>query len=179
MNARLIILGVFSVTVLFSAFAVSQAKIGYIDSDAIMKRLPEAQDAQKKLDGMVAEWKTQLAKLEDEWKQKYDQYEKKKLVMTEQRRADAERDLQTLDRKIADFRNQKFGQSGELFQKQNDLMKPIQDRIFNVLQAIAQEDNYDYVFDKSGQILILYAKEQYDLTNRVLDKLGVSTAAPK
>jgi outer membrane protein len=165
--------------VLFSAFAVSQAKIGYIDSDAIMKRLPEAQDAQKKLDGMVAEWKTQLAKLEDEWKQKYDQYEKKKLVMTEQRRADAERDLQTLDRKIADFRNQKFGQSGELFQKQNDLMKPIQDRIFNVLQAIAQEDNYDYVFDKSGQILILYAKEQYDLTNRVLDKLGVSTAAPK
>jgi len=175
------IIALFVITMLFlpqSGIALSQTKIGYIDTETIMKKLPEAQDAQKKLDGMVAEWKNQLAKMEDEWKQKYEQYDKRKLIMTEQRRADAERELQNLDRKIAEFRNQKFGQNGELFQKQNELMKPIQDKIFNVLQKIAQEDNYDYIFDKSGQILILYAKDQWDLTNKVLDRLGV-TEAPR
>ncbi len=179
MNTRLVIITLFVIVMLVPVVAFSQAKIGYIDTETIMKKLPEAQDAQKKLDGIVAEWKSQVGKMEDEWKKKYEQYDKRKIIMTEQRRADAERELQNLDKKIADFRNQKFGQNGELFQKQNELMKPIQDKIFNVIQAVAKEDNYDYIFDKSGQILLLYAKDQWDLTNKVLDRLGMTEVAPK
>jgi len=91
--------------------------------------------------------------------------------MTEARRAEAEKELRELDQRIADYRNQKFGQSGELFTKQNELMKPIQDRIFKVIEEIAQEEEYDYVLDKSGEILMMYAKKEHDITTKVLERL--------
>ena len=156
----------------------SQLKIGYVDSDAIMKQLPDAQDAQKQLDQFVADWQQELNKMQDEWKKKFDEYDKRKLIMTEQRRADAERELRDMDQKIVDFRTQKFGQNGELFNKQNELMKPVQDRVFKAVQDVAREDGYDYVFDKSGDILLMYANEKYDLTQKVFAKLKVPTTSP-
>jgi outer membrane protein len=121
--------------VLFMSFlcalpAVAQMKIAYFNSEAVMKQLPDAQDAQKQLDQFVADWQQELNKMQDEWKKKFDDYDKRKLIMTEQRRSDAERELRDMDQKIVDFRTQKFGQSGELFNKQNELMKPVQDRVF-------------------------------------------------
>ena len=158
--------------------ASSQVKIAYFNSDAIMKQLPDAQDAQKQLDQFVADWQQELNKMQDEWKKKFDEYDKRKLIMTEQRRADAERELRDMDQKIVDFRTQKFGQNGELFNKQNELMKPVQDRVFKAVQDVAREDGYDYVFDKSGDILLMYANEKYDLTQKVFAKLKVPTTAP-
>ncbi len=103
----------------------SQMKIGHINSEAIMQALPEAIDAQKSLDALVASWESELQKMQNEWKKKYDDYDKRKLILTDQARADAEKELRDLDQGISDFRNKKFGQNGELFQKQNDVMKPI------------------------------------------------------
>ena len=143
-----------------------------------MKQLPDAQDAQKQLDQFVADWQQELNKMQDEWKKRFDDYDKRKLIMTEQRRADAERELRDMDQKIVDFRTQKFGQNGELFNKQNELMKPVQDRVFKAVQDVAREDGYDYVFDKSGDILLMYANEKYDLTQKVFAKLKVPTTAP-
>jgi outer membrane protein len=156
----------------------AQMKIAYFNSDAIMKQLPDAQDAQKQLDQFVADWQQELNKMQDEWKKKFDEYDKRKLIMTEQRRADAERELRDMDQKIVDFRTQKFGQNGELFNKQNELMKPVQDRVFKAVQDVAREDGYDYVFDKSGDILLMYANEKYDLTQKIFTKLKVPTTAP-
>ncbi|RPI05331.1 MAG: OmpH family outer membrane protein [Ignavibacteriae bacterium] len=158
--------------------ATAQTKIAYFNSEAIMKQLPDAQDAQKQLDQFVAEWQQELNKMQTEWKNKFDDYDKRKLIMTEQRRADAERELREMDQKIVDFRTQKFGQNGELFNKQNELMKPVQDRVFKAVQDIAREEGYDYVFDKSGDILLMYANEKYDLTQKVYEKLKVPTTAP-
>jgi outer membrane protein len=143
-----------------------------------MKQLPDAQDAQKQLDQFVADWQQELNKMQDEWKKKFDDYDKRKLIMTEQRRADAERELRDMDQKIVDFRTQKFGQNGELFNKQNELMKPVQDRVFKAVQDVAREDGYDYVFDKSGDILLMYANEKYDLTQKIFAKLKVTTTTP-
>jgi outer membrane protein len=165
--------------VLFCALpARAQMKIAYFNSDAIMKQLPDAQDAQKQLDQLVADWQQELNKMQDEWKKKFDDYDKRKLIMTEQRRADAERELREMDQKIVDYRTQKFGQNGELFNKQNELMKPVQDRVFKAVQDVAREDGYDYVFDKSGDILLMYANEKYDLTPKIFTKLKVPTTAP-
>jgi outer membrane protein len=100
-------------------------------------------------------------------------------MITEQRRADTERELQDMDKKIADFRNQNFGQNGELFKKQNELMKPVQDRIFKAVQEVAKEEGYDYVFDKSGDILLMYANEKYDLTQKIFTKLKVPVSSGK
>jgi outer membrane protein len=159
--------------------ATAQMKIGHVSSEAIMKQLPDAQDAQKQLDALTAGWQDELNKMQDDWKKKYDEYDKKKLIMTDQRRAGAEKELRELDQKMADFRNQKFGQNGELFAKQNELMKPVQDRVFKAIQDVAVEDGYDYVFDKSGEILLMYANPKYDITDEVLQKLKVTPQSTK
>ncbi len=149
----------------------AQAKIGWINSAAIMDKLPEAQDAQRQIDNTVSQWQSELAKMQNEWQLKYEEYDKKKLILTDQLRAQTEKELQDLDKKIADYRNKKFGQNGELFAKQNELMKPVQNKIFKVLEDIAKEDNYDYVFDKSGDILLMYTNDKYDLTGKVFERM--------
>jgi outer membrane protein len=153
------------------AVTPAQAKIGHINSGAIMQALPEAVDAQRSLDALVAQWESELQKMQSDWKKKFDEYDKKKLILTDQARADAERELRELDQSITDFRNRKFGQNGELFQKENEVMKPIQNKMFKVLEDISKEDGYDYIFDKSGDILLLYANDNNDLTQRVLSRM--------
>ena len=159
------------VLVLAAAAAHAQSKIGHINSEAIMQALPEAIDAQKSLDALVAQWEAELQKMQAEWKRKFDDYDKKKLILTDQVRADAEKELRDLDQAIADYRTKKFGQAGELFQKQNEVMKPIQNKIFKVLEEIAREDGYDYIFDRSGEILLLYANDKRDLTALVISRM--------
>ncbi len=149
----------------------SQIKVGYVDSETIMKQLPEAQEAQRKVEALIQQWQVELQKMKDEWKSKYDEYERRKLILTDEARAQMERELSELDRKIADFQMQKFGPDGELYHRQDELIKPIQDKIFNAIKEVAIEEGFDFVFDKSGEILLLYANEKYDLTQKVLNKL--------
>lgn len=155
----------------FTFLSIAQLKIGYVDSDTIMDNLPDVQDARLKLDALIQEWQNELKKLESEWKVKYDDYEKRKLIMTEQTRVETESELVAIENSIADFREKKFGANGELFLKQDELMKPLQNKVFNVIEAIATEENLDFVFDRSGDIMMLYAKEEYDLTAKVLERL--------
>lgn len=149
----------------------AQTKIAHINSEAIMQALPEAIDAQKSLDVLVAQWEGELQKMQADWKRKFDEYDKRKLILTEQVRADQERELRDLDQKVSEYRNKKFGQNGELFQKQNEVMKPIQNKMFQVLEDIAREDGYDYILDKSGEVLLLYASDKRDLTQKVLTRM--------
>jgi outer membrane protein len=155
----------------FSGLSYGQIKIGYVDSDAIMDKLPDAQDARQKLDVLVQEWQGELNKIENTWKTKYDDYEKRKLIMTDQSRAELEAELVKLEKQISDYREKKFGTNGEMFQKQDELMKPVQNKVFSAIKEVAQEEDYDYVFDRSGDILLLYAKDKYDITVKVLNKL--------
>ncbi len=155
----------------FSAVSYGQLKIGYIDSDTIMDKLPDAQDARQKLDALIQEWQGELNKLEGEWKTKYDDYEQRKLIMTDQLRSETEGELVKLEQSISDYREKKFGTNGELFQKQDELMKPVQNRVFTAIKEVAEEQNLDFVFDRSGDIMLLYAKEQYDITSLVLTRL--------
>jgi len=164
-----------SLLILCAGIVYGQAKIGYVDSQTIMQKLPEGQDAQRQLDAIVAQWQGEVTKMQNDWQKKYEEYDKKKLIMSDQTRAEAERELVTLEKKVTDYRNQKFGPNGEMFTKQNELLKPVQDRIFKAIQDVAVEEGYDYVLDKSGQILLLYANDKYDLTPKVLQKLEVTT----
>jgi outer membrane protein len=91
--------------------------------------------------------------------------------MTDQSRAELEAELVKLEKQISDYREKKFGTNGEMFQKQDELMKPVQNKVFSAIKEVAQEEDYDYVFDRSGDILLLYAKDKYDITVKVLNKL--------
>lgn len=155
------------------SISFAQLKIGYIDSNAIMDQLPDVQDARQRLDALIQEWQAELNRLESEWKAKYDDYEKRKLIMSEQTRAETESELVKLENQIAEYREKKFGTNGELFQKQDELMKPVQNKVFNAIKEVAQEEDLDFVFDRSGDIMILYAKEKYDITAKVLAKLKI------
>ena len=154
-----------------SGIVFAQLKIGYVDSDTIMKQYTDAQDAQKKLDGIIAEWQEEISKLDREFKQKYDDYEKRKLIMSEQKRVELEKELVKMEDDINKYRQDKFGVNGELFKNQEEIMKPVQNKVFNIIQEVAEENDLDFVFDRSGDILFLYAKEEYDITNLVLEKL--------
>ena len=149
----------------------AQLKIGYVDSDTILKQMPDEVDAQKRLDALIAEWKEELKKMEDELKSKTDDFDQRKLIMSEQKRVDATKELTTLEGEITKYRSQKFGVNGELFKSQAEVMKPVQNRVFNVIKEVAEDEELDFVFDRSGDILFLYAKEEYDITNTVLEKL--------
>lgn len=149
----------------------AQPKIGYVDSDTIMKQLPDYQDTQKKLDALIKEWQEDLSKLEKDWKAKYDDYEKRKLILSEQKRVEIEKELVDLENEKDKFRQDKFGVRGELFQKQEELMKPLHNRVFTAIQDVAKENEYDFIFDRSGDVIFLYAKEEYDCTKLVLEKL--------
>jgi len=151
--------------------AVAQTKIAYINSQTIMEQLPEAQDAQKQLDALTLEWQNELNRMAADIQRKVDEYDKRKLIMTDKRRAEVEKELQELDKKLVEYRNQKFGANGELFTKQNELMKPIQEKIFKAVKDVADAEGYDYVVDRSSSTLLLYANSKHDLTQKVLEKI--------
>ena len=159
---------------LFSGFSFAQLKIGYVDSKTVMDKLPDAQDAQQKLDGFIRDWRSELSKMENDLKSKRDELERKKLILTEQARKDMEKEIDKLQKDVDDYRDKKFGVRGELFQKQNELMRPIQNKVFAVVKEVAKEEDLDFVFDRSSDVTLLYAKEEYDITPQVIEKLKLN-----
>ena len=156
-----------------SSSALAQLKIGYVDSNTILDNSPDMQDVRQKIDALIQEWQTEIRRMENELKAKQDDYEKRKLIMTDETSTEALAEISKLQKELGDYREKKFGANGELFQKQDELMKPIQNKIFNIIQEIANEEELDYVFDRSGDIIFLFAKPDYDLTAKVIERLKV------
>jgi outer membrane protein len=156
-----------------SSKAFSQAKIGYVDSKVILEKMQDASDAQKNLDNFVTLWKAEVQHMNDSLASIKDDYDKKKLILTDNAKKQREDGIANLEKKISDYKLSKFGENGEYFQKQNELMKPVQDKIFKAIQDVAKEGSYDFVFDRSSEIILLYMNEKYDLTSKVIKKLEV------
>jgi len=161
----------FLTSLFFSSTINAQLKIGYVDSKAIMSKLPDAQDAQKRIDTQIKEWQKEISNLKKEWKDRKDDFERRKLIMGNQKRVEVEKELVTLKEKVEEFRQSKFGVSGELYKKQDEFMKPVQNLVFKAIEEVALEKELDFVFDRSGDLIFLYAKEEYDITGAVLNKL--------
>ena len=160
--------------ILLTGLTNGQLKIGYVDSDSIMDKFPDAQDARQKLDAFIKDWQAELTKLETSWKTKYDDYEKRKLIMTDQTRAETESELIKLEQQIGDYREKKFGTNGELFQKQDEIMKPVQNKVFTAIKDVAKDEDLDFIFDRSGDVMLLFAKDEHDVTALVLEKLKLN-----
>ncbi|MFZ1289362.1 MAG: OmpH family outer membrane protein [Melioribacteraceae bacterium] len=167
-HSKYLILSLFIFT---STSLFAQLKIGYVDSETVISQLPDAQDAQKKIDTQIGEWQKELDVLKKEWQDKFDDYEKRKLIMGNQKKAETEKELVAMEEKVESFRQGKFGVNGELYKKQEELMKPIQNKVFAIIEEVAVEKELDFIFDRSGDLIFLYAKEEYDITPDVLRKL--------
>ena len=160
------------VTLLFiiSSSNFAQIQIGYVNSDAILANLPDAQDAQKKIDALIQEWKEEIQKMERELDTKTKDFDRRKLVMSNNKKVALEKELAKLESDIAKYRETKFGYKGELYSQQEEIMKPIQNRIFTAIEEVAEDEELDFIFDKSGNIMFLFAKDEYDVTSLVLKK---------
>ncbi len=161
---------------LSSTVGFAQQKIGWIDTQEIMKKLPEAVEAQSKLDALVGQWQTEINKMQSDLQQESDDYQRRRLILPEQARIQEEQKLSDMQKKIMDLRNQRFGPNGDLAQQQNTIMRPVQEKVLQAIQDVAKEGDYDYIFDKSGQVLLMYSNPKYDLTQQVLDKLKIPSA---
>lgn len=133
--------------------------------------MQDSRDAKQRLDNLVTQWQNDLKILQDSLKMMKDDYEKKKLILTDQLKQQTETQITTLETSVTNFKIQKFGENGEYFLKQTEFMKPVQDRIFKAIETVAKDGNYDYVFDRSSDILLLYVNESYDLTAKVIKEI--------
>ena len=168
---KIILLSTVIAFLFISGNVFSQTKVGYIDSKKIIESMQDSRDAKLRLDNLVTQWQTDLKVLQDSLKLIKDDYEKKKLILTDQLKQQLELQITTLESSVTNFKVSKFGESGEYFLKQTEYMKPVQDRIFLAIQTVAKDGSYDYVFDRSSEILLLYVNENYDLTAKVIREI--------
>jgi outer membrane protein len=165
------------VTLIFAAgISQAQMRIAFIDATKILKRMPEAVDAETRLNQMVSQWNKEVGDMENELKRKRDDFERKKLIMTDAERTAIELDITDLKKRIDDFRQAKYGTSGELYTKQTELMKPAYDKFNKALEEVALDGKYDYVLDRgANDHSILYTNAKFDLSIPVAKKLGLET----
>ncbi|MEO8446806.1 MAG: OmpH family outer membrane protein [bacterium] len=168
---KMILLSTVIAFLFISGNVFSQTKVGYIDSKKIIESMQDSRDAKLRLDNLVTQWQTDLKVLQDSLKLIKEDYEKKKLILTDQLKQQLELQITTLESSVTNFKVSKFGESGEYFLKQTEYMKPVQDRIFLAIQTVAKDGSFDYVFDRSSDILLLYVNENYDLTAKVIREI--------
>ncbi len=154
-----------------SAFAQGE-KIGYVDSQIILTQYPAAIKAQGDLDAITNLWSAQLDSMTLSYQQSLADYQKQVNTMTEEQQLTAQQNIVGLEQKIVDFRRLKFSQpDGEIFKKQEKIFAPVKEKIYASIEVVAKEEGMKFVFDKSGDILLLYADPSFDVTFKVLDNL--------
>ncbi len=146
-------------------------KIGFIDSQAILDQLPEAKDAKRRLEVLTIEWQTEIKKKRDALDKMVREFQAKEVLYTDEIKQQKRKEMMDADRAIFEYQNQKFGVDGEYFRKQNELMRPIQDKLYSAMRAVAVDNDYEFVFDRASETLLLYANEKHNLTQKVLDRL--------
>jgi outer membrane protein len=155
--------------------AEAQQRIGYVDSNYILERVPEYQTAQQQLDRLAQQWQTELQTVTSEIDELEQDFAVRELLYTDDERERRRRAIADRKRDRDNLRNRYFGAEGELFREQTRLPRPIQERVLEAIEEVARDGNFDFVFDKSGDYLFLFARTQHDLSDRVLEELGIDT----
>lgn len=152
--------------------AQTNQKIGYVDSQVILTQWAEAIKAQGDLDAITNKWSAQLDSMTKAYQQAADDYQKQVNTMPEDKKLTAQQKLVQMEQDIMDFRKQKFAQgTGEIYKKNDEIFAPIKNKIYDAIGKVAKEEGMTFIFDKSGDIILLYADSAFDVTYKVLDKL--------
>jgi outer membrane protein len=166
-----LILVLFIIAGSFTA-AQNPQKIGYVDSQVILNQLPEAIKAQGDLQALSGLWSAQLDSMTMSYQQGMADYQKQANTMPEDKKLAAQQNLIQLEQKILEFRREKFGQgTGEIYKKEEEIFNPVKEKIYRAIEDVAKAEGLQFVFDKSGDIILLYADTSFDVTYKVLDRL--------
>ena len=144
-----------------------------MDSQYILEQMSEYEAVQQKLDRLEQQWESELEQMQEEVDTLFQEYQARELLYTEEERKQKREQIMQREEKIRQFRKTHFGPEGELYRRQEQLMRPIQERILQAIDEVARREGYDYVFDKSGDFLFLFAREEHNVSDAVLEELGV------
>ncbi|MDZ4839154.1 MAG: OmpH family outer membrane protein [Bacteroidota bacterium] len=156
-----------------SQLSNAQARLAFVDTEYILDKMPEYKSAQKQLDDQAEQWKKEIDNRVAEIDRLYKEYQAQYALLPEADRKKKEDEISSKEKSLSEFKKQKFGTDGELFKKRQQLIKPIQDKVFDAIQKLAKENSYDFVLDKAGAVTMLYTNGKYDRSDDVLELLGI------
>lgn len=157
--------------------AAAQQRVGHVDSAVILEQMPEFQSAQQEVDRLGERYQAEVDAAAREADEADAEFAAREILYTDEERERALAALADRRQAVEALRRRYFGPEGELFREQQQLLRPAQERLLAAVEAVAGEGDYDYVFDRDGDYLFLFAEPDNNLTDRVLDELGVGVGA--
>jgi len=157
-----------------ASFTIAQdQRIGYVNTDQILTQMSEYQGIQQQLSTISSEWNKQLDKMEQEIDQLKEDFEAKKILYTEELKKQKQQEIQKKVQQRQQYLDEKFGADGEYFEKQKELLEPIQRKVFDAINKVANDQNVDFVFDRAQNSSMLYGEQEWNLNKEVLQELGI------
>ena len=153
---------------------VSLGQFAYIDSEYILSSVPEYAESKEKLDKLAETWTKDI---EDRFvviKTQKENFDKEEILLPAEEKAKRKSEIEKLEKETIDLQTQRFGLNGDYFMKRQELIKPIQDRIYTAMKKVAKADGYTFVFDKANQSNLIYADKEADISNAVLEEMGIT-----
>tara|TARA_B110000967_G_scaffold129951_1_gene132793 strand:+ start:12 stop:1256 length:1245 start_codon:yes stop_codon:yes gene_type:complete len=150
-------------------------RIGYIDTEYILENVTEYSNANAQLDSKIQQWKSEIEKRLTELEDQKKQLNNERILLTNELISEREEDLQIIENEIIEYQQNRFGPNGDLMIQKQQLIQPIQDQIFAAVQEIAASKKYDFIFDKSADVVMLYSADRYDISEQVLRTINRSS----
>lgn len=161
-----------SVAILFAATATMAQRYAYVDTEYILGNIPEYADAQQQLEDLSAKWQRDIEKQYQEVDQLYKEFQADAALMPEDMKKQREQEIVQKEKQVRELQRQHFGENGDLYKKRQELIKPIQEKIYNAIEEIATDKSYAFVFDKASNPKLLFADPRYDISDQVLETMG-------
>jgi outer membrane protein len=163
-------LPMFSLLALF-AFNANAQRIAYVNVGDILESIDEYQAAQAELDKIANQWRSEIAQEYDKIKGMYNRYQAEQVLLSDDTRRQREEEIMNKEKEVRDMQKERFGPEGALFKKRQDLVRPVQDKVYAAIEEYANERGYDFIFDKSGAAGIIFSNPEYDKTEDIKKKL--------
>ena len=163
----------FVLFILFGTYFANGQKYAYIDSDYILKKMPEYQDSKEKLDKLADRWTKEIEELYETLKTKKDNFAKEEVLLPEEEKNKRSEEIKKLEQDAVKVQTSHFGVTGDYFQKRQELIKPIQDKIYDAMQKVASKRSYSFIFDKANQSNLIFADKKFDLSDDVIKEMGL------
>lgn len=170
-----------ALSVLLLAFAMPAfaQKYACVNTDYVLKSMPDYANAQQRLDRYVTDWKKELDDKNSELMAMRAEYEQESYLLPENLKKRRQEEIKAKEQEIRDLQQQRFGPGGDLDKRRAELLKPVQDRVYSTIERVAHEKNYAFVFDKAGSNTLLFANKKYDISDEVLELMGINPNATK
>ncbi|MES2798736.1 MAG: OmpH family outer membrane protein [Bacteroidota bacterium] len=164
----------FFLFLLFGTYFANAQKYAYIDSDYILSNVPEYTEAKDKLDKLAKRWQEEVEERYKVIKIKKDNFAKEEVLLPVEEKQKRKEEIEKLETEAMEMQKLRFGVSGDYFQKRQELIKPIQDAVYDAMQKVASKRNYQFVFDKANQSNLVYADSKLDISDEVLKEMKAS-----